>query len=186
MGKTTRYALVLAVCGPILSPALAQQLNDDGGISGVQETSAFAASDLGASEPLVKRYLVTYLKSRTDAPRSATVVTVTNRLNDSCRVRIRWFQGFNPDTPACTTTEVVDSGVTHDFCSRDLLANITTCNSTCDPELTFTEGKAIVSSNQSCSGIGVDSRVYYTNGDTSDTGVAAVSNPQVLRASSPE
>ncbi|MGH9956526.1 MAG: hypothetical protein ACREBC_05270 [Pyrinomonadaceae bacterium] len=70
----------------------------------------------------------------------------------------------------------------HDFCSRHLLSNITTCNSTCDPELTFTEGKAIVSSNKGCWRIGLDARVYYTAGDTTDRGVAAVSNPKIVRA----
>lgn len=180
MSKSTRYAFVLAVCGASLSTVLAQEL-DDGGVSGVEETSAFRTSDLQGSEPVVKRYLVTYLKSRTDAPRSATVVTVTNQSNKSCRVKIDWFQGFIPDTSACTTTAVVDRGVTHDFCSRNLLSNITSCNSSCNPELTFTEGKAIVSSNKTCRSIGVESRVYYTDGDTSDTGVAAVSNPKIVR-----
>ena len=94
-----------------------------------------------------------------------------------------WFQGFVPDAPVCTTTAMIGPGVAHDFCSRDLLNNITTCNSICDPELTFAEGKAIVSSTASaaCSHIGVDSRVYYTTGETTDTGVAAVSNPKIVR-----
>jgi hypothetical protein len=93
-------------------------------------------------------------------------------------VKIDWFLGFTPDTPACTTTAALAPGVTHDFCSRSLLANIASCNSTCDPELTFTEGKAIVSSGP-CSRIGVESRMYYTTGDTSDTSVAAINNPRL-------
>jgi len=99
-------------------------------------------------------------------------------------VKVDWFAGFIPDTPECTTSVVVDPGVTHDFCSRDLLSNITSCNSICDPELSFTEGKAMVSSDArtNCGRIGVDSRVYYTTGETSDTGVAAVSNPKIVRA----
>ena len=100
----------------------------------------------------------------------------------ACDMQIEWFTGFVPDIPACTTAAVIDPGVTHDFCSRDLLSNITSCNSSCDPELAFTEGKAIVSSNKSCRPIGVESRVYYTTGETSDTGVAAISNSKVVRA----
>jgi hypothetical protein len=171
-------ALVLvAYQASLFSTALAQEPDDDGAAAGVA-----AASALRSTEPVVERYLVTYLKSRIDAPRSATVVTVTNQSKEFCSVKIDWFQGLVPETPACTTTAVVDTGVTHDFCSRDLLSNITTCNSTCDPELAFAEGKAIVSSSKSCSRIGVESRVYYTTGDTSDTGVAAVSNPKIVPA----
>jgi hypothetical protein len=64
-----------------------------------------------------------------------------------------------------------------------VLSNITTCNTICDPELTFTEGKAIVSSSapDECSRIAVDARVYYTTGDVTDTGVVAVSNPKISR-----
>ena len=95
-------------------------------------------------------------------------------------MKIEWFAGFTPDTPTCTTTATLAAGVTHDFCSRGLLSGITTCNTTCDPALTFTEGKALVSSSP-CSRIGVESRVYYTTGDTEDTGVAAISNPNIVR-----
>lgn len=177
MKKINRYVIGLAVYGASISTALAQEPTDDGGGgAGVAE-----ALTLYATEPLVERFLVTYLKSRTDAPRSATVVTVTNGANRSCEVKIDWFQGFTPGIPACSTTTVLAPGVTHDFCSRDVLSNITTCNSICDPELTFTEGKAIVSASKSCTRGGVESRVYYTTGDTSDTGVAAVSNPKIVR-----
>jgi len=142
-----------------------------------------------ALEPQVflNRYLVSYLKSRADVPRSATVVTVINQSinqsKESCGVRVSWFAGFEPETPACTSTEILSPGVSHDFCSRDLLNNITTCNSICSPELTFIEGKAIVSSSASteCSLIRVGARLYYTTGDLSDTGVAAVSDPKVVR-----
>lgn len=134
--------------------------------SGVADKNGATPSGpvIQARRKTVDRYLVTYLKSRTDAPRSATVVTVTNQSNKSYDVQIDWFTGFVSDTPDCTTTAVVDSGVTHDFCSRALLSNITTCNSTCDPELAFTEGKAIVSSNKSCSRIGVEVRPHSASG----------------------
>jgi hypothetical protein len=175
MKKINLCVIGLAVFGATFGTTLAQEANDDGGAAaGVAE-----ALTLRAAQPVVARYLVTYLKSRTDAPRSATVVTVTRQSNSACEVKIDWYIGFTPDTLACTTTATLAPGVTHDFCSRGLLSNITTCNSTCDPELTFTEGKAIVSS--ACSRIGVESRVYYTTGETSDTGVSAVSNPNIVR-----
>lgn len=177
-----RYLCTLILAASV-SPGLAQE-SDDGGAVVDESGGIAAASARHATEPVVQRYLVTYLKSLTDVPRSATVITVTNQSTEPCDVKIDWFKGFEPDTPACTTTAVVDVGITHDFCSRELLSNITTCNSTCDPELTVTEGKAIVSSSLSraCSPIGVESRVYYTTGETSDTGVAAVSNPKIVRA----
>jgi hypothetical protein len=174
-------AFVLTVYGASFSPVLAQE-SDDGGAVADESGGIAAAPARQVTEPVAQRYLVTYLKSRTDTPRSATVVTVTNQSNKSCDVKIDWFEGFVPGTPVCTTTAVVDSGVTHDFCSRNLLSNMTSCNSTCDPELAFTEGKAIVSSSESCSRIGVESRIYYTTGETSDTGVAVVSNPKIVRA----
>lgn len=149
------FAFILAVCGAGLSTALAQELNDndDGGGGGLAGVAAASARD--AAEPVVQRYLVTYVKSRTDVPRSASVVTVTNQSNVSCEVKVDWFAGFIPDTPECTTSAVVDPGVTHDFCSRVLLSNVTSCNNICDPELSFTEGKAMVSSNArtNCGGL---------------------------------
>ena len=177
MTNTRLFVFSLAIYMASVIPALAQRSADDGSAA-----AGAAISARGPSEPVVERYLVTYLKSRTDAPRSATVVTVTNQSTESCEVKIDWFLGFDPNTPVCTTTALVAPGVTHDFCSRDLLDNITTCNSTCVPGLTFAEGKVLVSSNQSCHAIGVESRVYYTTGDVSDTGVAAVSNPKIVRA----
>jgi hypothetical protein len=173
--KLNPYLIGLTIFGATFGETLAQETNDDG-------AAAEAAATLVplSTESFVERYLVTFLKSRTDAPRSATVVTVTNQATRSCEVKIDWFAGFTPETPSCTTTATLAPGVTHDFCSRGLPSNITTCNTTCDPTLTFTEGKAIVSS-RPCSRIGVESRVYYTTGETSDTGVAAISNPNIVR-----
>ena len=175
MKKINLCVISLAVFVASFGTTLAQGTNDDGGAAG----AAAALSPL-PTEPLVERYLVTYMKSRTDAPRSATVVTVTNQATRLCEVKIDWFIGFTPDTPACTTTATLAPDVTHDFCSRSLLNNITACNSTCDPALTFIEGKALVSSSP-CSRIGVESRVYYTTGENNDTGVSAVSNPNIVR-----
>jgi hypothetical protein len=177
MKKTNLCVIGVAIYTATFGTSLAQEVGDDGAAPAAAAAATLLSTE---SEPFVERYLVTYLKSRSDAPRSATVVTVTNQATRSCEVRIEWFAGFTPDTPACTTSATLAAGVTHDFCSRGLLAGITTCNSTCDPALTFTEGKAIVSSSP-CSRIGVESRVYYTTGETSDTGVSAVSNPNIVR-----
>jgi hypothetical protein len=177
MKKTNLCVIGVAIYTATFGTSLAQEVGDDGAAPAAAAAATLLSTE---SEPFVERYLVTYLKSRSDAPRSATVVTVTNQATRSCEVKIEWFTGFTPDTPACTTTATLAAGVTHDFCSRGLLSGITTCNSTCDPALTFTEGKAIVSSSP-CSRIGVESRVYYTTGDSDDTGVAAISNPNIVR-----
>jgi hypothetical protein len=174
MKKIRLLALVLAVCVALITPVLAQEAPD--GSSGPVSSNDYPGG--------VNRYLVTYMHSQTrTAIRSATVVTVTNQSSRSCQVKIEWFVGFGPDTPVCTTTAVVAPRVTHDFCSRNLTVDITACNSTCDPELTFDEGKAIVSSSEdvSCGLIGVEARVYYTTGER-DTGVSAISNPKIVRA----
>ncbi|MGH9904162.1 MAG: hypothetical protein ACRD8U_01105 [Pyrinomonadaceae bacterium] len=94
MKKITIPFYLAVLCGAGFSTALAQEPNDDGGAA---TGGVAAASTLHSLEPVVERYLVTYLKSRTDALRSATVVTVTNQSNKSCDVKIDWFAGFTPD-----------------------------------------------------------------------------------------
>jgi hypothetical protein len=175
MKKIRVFALVLVVCGALLTPVLAQERPDS-------SRDAGAAIPLDAYEGGVNRYLVTYMNSQsTTAIRSATVVTVTNQSSRSCAVKIEWFRGLAPNTPVCTTTVAVAPEVTHDFCSRNLPDAITACNSICAPELTFDEGKAIVSSSETvgCSLIGVEARVYYTTG-VSDMAVSAISNPKIV------
>src|SRR5262245_7855293 len=124
------------------------------------------------------RYLVTFMKSRTTDPiRTATVVSVTNQTHYACHVSVNWFRGFDPN-PVCTTIFDLDVGFQTDFCSRQIPDPITSCNATCAPELTFHEGKAVVSAN--CRDIGVSARVYYTSGDTDDA-VSAISDSNVVR-----
>ena len=195
------------LCGVVLGTALAQsrddqnaavkarqlavssaQEADDGGGGTVDDRSEVGAAAVARQAPAratTRRYLVTYVKSRTDAPRSATVVTVVNRSSEDCEVTVRWYQGFRPEAPACTTTAVIGPRIGHDFCSRDLLENITTCNSICDPEASFFEGRAVLFSSpgETCGQLGIDARMYYTTGETTDTGVAAVSNPKILSSS---
>jgi hypothetical protein len=174
MKNLSVFALVLAVCGPLFTPVLAQDRPD-------RSPDAGAAIDAYGG---VERYLVTYMNSQTTtAIRSATAVTVTNTngTSPSCAVKIEWFRGFIPNTPVCTTTAVIDPGVTHDFCSRNLPDAITACNSVCAPELNFDEGKAIVSSSETigCGLIGVEARLYYTTG-AGDMAVSAISNPKIV------
>jgi hypothetical protein len=169
------FALVLAVCGALFTPVLAQESPDAGVVVPYDDYQGG-----------VNRYLVTYMTSQTDtAIRTATVVTVTNpnATSPSCAVRIEWFQGFVPNTPVCTTAATIAPGVTHDFCSRSLPNAITACNSVCAPALNFDEGKAIVSSSENigCGLIAAEARVYYTTG-AGDMAVSAISNPKIVEA----
>lgn len=128
------------------------------------------------------RYLVTFMKSRTTDPiRTATVVSVTNQASGTCQISVDWFRGFET-SPACTTTFVLGAGFQTDFCSRTIPDALTTCNTTCTPELTFHEGKAVVSSStrDDCRSIGVSARVYYTSGSADDE-VTAISDSKIMR-----
>jgi hypothetical protein len=132
--------------------ALAQ--DDDGGWkeSGILSLSPFSSIPL-------PRYLVTFMKSRTTDPiRTATAVSVTNQVSGhTCGVSVDWFRGLD-STPSCPTTFSLEAGFQTDFCSRAIPDALTTCNSTCAPELTFHEGKAVVKSD--CKQLGVSARVY--------------------------
>ena len=130
--------------------------------------------------PGVPRYLVTYMNSQTGgAIRSATVVTVTNQSDRPNLVTVSYFKGFSDNTsPVGVTSFSIPPDFTVDFGSRDLPGELTTINSVCNPELTFDEGRAIVSSKRK--EIGVSSRVYYTSGDR-DTELLAITDSKVVR-----
>ena len=115
--------------------------------------------------PFAPRYLVTYMKSVTSfRVRSATVVSVTNQSPRTNRVSVSWFKGFTDNSsPVGLTSFSIPPDFTVDFGSRNLPDALTAVNSVCNPELTFDEGRAIVSS--SLPEIGVSSRIYYTAGD---------------------
>lgn len=152
---------------------------DDDGMGRLKEQATTRAATTEAEDtgPLVARYLVTFIKSRTTDPlRTSTVVSVTNQTSRTCDVSVDWFQGFNP-TLACTTTFSLDAGFQTDFCSRQIPEPLTTCNATCAPDLTFHEGKAVVSTN--CRHIGVSARVYYTTGAIDDA-VSAISDSKIV------
>lgn len=128
--------------------------------------------------PGTPRYLVTYMRSDASSTiRTATVVTVTNQSATRCDVTVSYFDGFsNNSSPICTVTLGIPPDWTVDFCSRVISASISGCNQTCSPALTFSEGRAIVSS--TCREIGVSSRVYYTG--AGDATVSAISDSKVV------
>lgn len=132
-----------------------------------------------ASLPPTPRYLVTYMNSQTGGRiRSATVVTVTNQSNLINRVFVSYFKGFTDNsTPVGVTAFAIPPDFTVDFSSRNLPTEITTCNSICNPELVFDEGRAIVSS--MWPEIGVSSRVYYTSGDK-DEQILAITDSKIV------
>ena len=118
----------------------------------------------------VPRYLVTYMNSQTsnDAMRSATVVSVTNQSRLVNRVIVTFFQGFSDDSsPVGTAALAIPPQFTLDFASRNLPGELTVTNAVPNPELTFDEGRAIVSS--MWPEIGVSARVYYTAGERDET-----------------
>ena len=131
--------------------------------------------------PSVPRYLVTFMKSRTtpNTMRSATVVSVTNQSRLTNQVVVTFFAGFANDssTPAGAAAFSIPSQFTVDFASRNLPSELTSTNAVPNPELTFVEGRAIVSSIQP--EIGVSARVYYTAGDR-DESLHAITDSKVV------
>ncbi len=134
-----------------------------------------------ALPPCRPRYLVTYMNSQTanDSMRSATVVTVTNQSNQTNLVCVTFFKGFANDTsPVGTATFSIPPQFTIDFASRHLPGVLTVTNAVPNPQLTFDEGRAIVSSRDPR--IGVSARVYYTAGDN-DERLHAITDSKVVR-----
>lgn len=129
--------------------------------------------------PTTPRYLITYMNSQTRGRiRSATVVSVTNQSDKINRVFVSYFKGFSDNnSPVCVTAFAVPPDYTVESCSRHLPGELTVCNSVCDPELVFDEGRAIVSS--MWPEIGVSSRVYYTMGER-DEQLLAITDSKVV------
>jgi hypothetical protein len=128
----------------------------------------------------VPRYLVTYMKSRT-APnemRSATVVSVTNQSTRTNRVVVAFFKGFTDNSsPVGSVAVSIPPQFTVDFASRHLPSPLATVNAVPNPELTYDEGRAIVSSQWP--EIGVSARVYYTAGEK-DERLHAITDSKVV------
>jgi hypothetical protein len=133
-----------------------------------------------AGLPSVPRYLVTYMKSETGGrTRSATVVTVTNQSDKTNLVSVSYFKGFSNNTsPVGVTSFSIPPDFTVDFSSRNLPGELTVCNSVCNPELVFDEGRAIVSSRRP--EIAVSSRIYYTAGDQ-DLELLSITDSKIVR-----
>ncbi len=130
--------------------------------------------------PSRPRYLVTYMNSQTanEAMRSATVVSVTNQSNLINRVFVTFFKGFTDDSsPVGMAAFAIPPQFTVDFASRHLPSALTATNAVPNPELTFDEGRAIVSS--MWREIGVSARVYYTAGDR-DENLLAITDSKVV------
>ncbi len=130
--------------------------------------------------PSTPRYLVTYMNSQTanDSMRSATVVSVTNQSKLINRVFVTFFKGFTDDSsPVGMAAFAIPPQFTVDFASRHLPGELTVTNAVPNPELTFDEGRAIVSS--MWPEIGVSARVYYTAGDT-DERLHAITDGKVV------
>jgi hypothetical protein len=130
--------------------------------------------------PSTPRYLVTYMNSQTanNQMRSATVVSVTNQSNRINRVFVTFFKGFTDDSsPVGTAAFAIPPQFTVDFASRTLPGELTVTNAVPNPELTFDEGRAVVSS--MWPEIGVSARVYYTAGDR-DERLHAITDSKVV------
>ena len=130
--------------------------------------------------PNVPRYLVTYMNSQTanNSMRSATVVSVTNQSNLINRVFVTFFKGFTNDAaPVGTAAFAIPPQFTVDFASRHLPGELTVTNAVPSPQLTFDEGRAIVSS--MWPEIGVSARVYYTAGER-DERLHAITDSKVV------
>jgi len=132
-----------------------------------------------AGVPNVPRYLVTYMNSQIGGRiRSATVVSVTNQSDKINRVFVSYFKGFSDNaSPVGVTAFAIPPDFTVDFSSRNLPGELTVCNSVCNPELVFDEGRAIVSS--MWPEIGVSSRIYYTSGDK-DENLLSITDSKIV------
>jgi hypothetical protein len=130
--------------------------------------------------PNSPRYLITYMNSQTanNAMRSATVVSVTNQSSLINRVFVTFFKGFTDDLfPVGMAAFAIPPQFTVDFASRHLPSELTVTNAVPNPELTFDEGRAVVSS--MWPEIAVSARVYYTAGDQ-DERLHAITDSKVV------
>jgi len=188
-GLWLRLVMVVLVSAGMSAPAARAADGDDGGPASAARDSALITEvstiDVSRMTPL---YRVTFMKSRTtDTIRTATVVSVTNQAGVSCDITVIWRRGFDP-TPVCTTTMSLDAGFQTDFCSRAIPDALTTCNTTCNPDLTFHEGTAVVYTHvenlfyygsSECLHLAVSARVYYTTGTTASA-VTAISDAKIV------
>ena len=164
--------------GPFLFRSLAE---DSGGF--VEETVAASESDvsaLKAPEGQQQRWRVVNMRSVEGAVNTATAISVTNLGRNDCEVSVDWFRA-KIQAADCNTSLIISAGQQRIFCSR-LVSNdvFELCDATCEPELTFNQGYAIVNSDKSkkCRQLAVSPRIFYTN--SKDSSLLGVSNPKVV------
>lgn len=136
--------------------------------------------DLVLPLPVSPRYLVTYMLSVTSGRiRSGTVISITNQSKFTNRVIVTFFKGFTDNRfPVGTCAFSIPPEFTVDFASRNLPSDLCAVNCVPSPELTFDEGRAIVSSLYP--EIAVSSRVYYTGGNA-DNELFAITDSKVVQ-----
>ena len=130
--------------------------------------------------PPTPRYVVTYMRSTTTGRiRSSTIVSITNQSRFANQVTVSFFKGFTDNnSPVGVCTFVIPPDFTVDFATRRLPGEITEINCSPNPELTFDEGRAIVSSRHP--EIAVSARVCYTSGNT-DNELLAITDSKVVK-----
>lgn len=131
---------------------------------------------------LVQRFVVPHVRSAAFATgiggRVTTVISATNGGAVPCDVAIDFYFAFNADTmPECTVNLTLapllaPGSDTANVCSRAIPGDRwTLCTATCNPALTFMQGKAVVRAGESCAAdLALDARLYHS--DTSDDVIA--------------
>lgn len=164
--------------GPFLFRSLAE---DSGGFVGETVTASESdVSALKAPEGQQQRWRVVNMRSVEGAVNTATAISVTNLGSIDCEVSVDWVRA-KIQAADCNTSLIIPAGQQRIFCSR-LVSNdvFELCDATCEPELTFNQGYAIVNSDKSkkCRQLAVSPRIFYTN--SKDKSLLGVSNPKVV------
>lgn len=140
---------------------------------GVQTGRSGGARTIAGQE---RRYRVTDMCSITgNANPCSTVIQVNNLSASTCDVGAHFFKGFVA-TPVCTVTFLgLVKGLQATLCSRNA-GDPESCNSTCDPALTFDTGFATVFS--SCDLIGVQATILTK--ESTDTTVTSARDVNLI------
>jgi hypothetical protein len=128
--------------------------------------AAQQGSEVGAAHPAARQaaitgqrplYRVLDICSITGGTNQcATHVRVGNQGLKTCNIGVEFYPGATT-TPSCTVTTMLGPGIRNNICSRGF-ASPESCSQTCNPELTFVSGYAIVYS--SCVAISVQGDVF--------------------------
>jgi hypothetical protein len=144
---------------------------------------AVGRAGIGPASP---RYIVVSARSvKTANTNVATVIRIINTSNATCNYRVK-FTFTNQNTSICNVDAMnVPPWGAGIFCSRLVPdgtgADIAPCFATCNPQLTFTEAKAVIFSTKTdaCAHMAVDAIQVYT--DTTDTAVQGVRSPAIVK-----